>query len=147
MAQAGNEKPPVYNFDQFRPWLEKQNDTLYVINFWATWCKPCVAELPNFERIDKEYADRPVKVVLASLDFPKRITSQLIPFIHKNNITATVVVLHDPDANRWIPLVNPDWSGTIPATLIYKNDERTFYEGQLEYEELKSMIQNKLGEK
>ena len=43
-----------YNFDGLQPFLNQKNDTLYVINFWATWCVPCVKELPIFEKINNE---------------------------------------------------------------------------------------------
>tara|TARA_R100001369_G_scaffold77006_2_gene106262 strand:+ start:2153 stop:2785 length:633 start_codon:yes stop_codon:yes gene_type:complete len=136
---------PSYNFETFQEKiLQKSNDTTYVVNFWATWCKPCVKELPYFERINKEYADKKVKVILASLDFPNKVQSQVVPFIKKNKLHSEIVLLDDADANSWIPKVSEAWSGAIPATVIYKNDSRTFYEKSFTYEELKTEIQNLL---
>ncbi len=136
---------PSYDFKTFQEKiLQKSNDTTYVVNFWATWCKPCVKELPYFERINKEYADKKVKVILASLDFPNKIQSQVVPFIKKNKLHSEIVLLDDADANSWIPKVSKEWSGAIPATVIYKNDSRTFYEKSFTYEELKTEIQNLL---
>ena len=136
---------PSYDFKTFQEKiLQKSNDTTYVVNFWATWCKPCVKELPYFERINKEYADKKVKVILASLDFPNKIQSQVVPFIKKNKLHSEIVLLDDADANSWIPKVSKEWSGAIPATVIYKNDSRAFYEKSFTYEELKTEIQNLL---
>jgi thiol-disulfide isomerase/thioredoxin len=137
-------QPRVLSFDDFEPHLHFSNDTTYLVNFWASWCVPCVDELPAFEKISMEYQDRPVKVLLVSLDFPKQIESRLIPFLDKHQITSEVVVLNDPDANRWINKVHPDWSGTIPATVIYNKDKRDFHEGSFTYEELKSIVEQKL---
>ena len=136
---------PAYDFDTFqRKILQKNNDTTYVVNFWATWCKPCVKELPYFEKINKEYADKKVKVVLASLDFPNKVQSQVVPFIKKNKLHSEIILLDDPDANNWIPKVSEEWSGAIPATVIYKNDTRIFYEQSFTYEELENEIQKVL---
>ncbi|RFN60414.1 TlpA family protein disulfide reductase [Marixanthomonas ophiurae] len=136
---------PSYDFEAFqKKILQKSNDTTYVVNFWATWCKPCVKELPYFERINREYADKKVKVILASLDFPNKVQSQVVPFIKKNKLHSEIVLLDDADANSWIPQVSEKWSGAIPATVIYKNDSRTFYEKSFTYEELKTEIQKLL---
>ena len=43
-------------YKELKPLLQKTTDSIYVVNFWATWCKPCVAELPYFEKLNKEYA-------------------------------------------------------------------------------------------
>ena len=137
-------QPRVLSFDDFEPHLHFSNDTTYLVNFWASWCTPCVEELPAFERIGEEYKDKSVKVILVSLDFPKQIESRLIPFIEKHQISSEVLVLNDPDANKWINRVNPGWSGTIPATLIYNQQNRDFHEGSFTYNELKLIVEQKL---
>ncbi|WGK63860.1 TlpA disulfide reductase family protein [Croceiramulus getboli] len=133
---------PIYNFDQLEPLLQLDDDTVHVVNFWATWCKPCIKELPQFEALKSSYNNQEVDVLLVSLDFKEQLESQLLPFIKKRNIKSPVVFLDDPKGNTWIPKVDPDWSGAIPATIIYKNDravffERSFEEGELEQEVLK----------
>lgn len=129
------------NFEEFdSKYLQKKNDTTYVINFWATWCKPCVEELPAFEKINEQYSGQKVKVILASLDFPDRIEKQVIPFIKKYNLQSEVVLLDDPDANSWIPRVSQEWSGAIPATVIYNQEDRKFFEGSFTYDELKTEL-------
>jgi thiol-disulfide isomerase/thioredoxin len=134
---------PEMNFDTFKSWLNKNNDTVYVINFWATWCKPCVEELPVFLKAASELKNEKVKFVFVSLDFPKYKDSRLIRFIQSHKIKELVILLNDPNSNRWINLVNPDWSGAIPATVIYKGSDKTFIEGSLTYIELKQIIKSK----
>jgi len=131
---------PIVDFDGIEPLLNRKNDTLYVINFWATWCTPCVKELPYFEDVNKEFANKKVKVILVNLDFPNHYENRLIPFIKEKGIKSQVIMLDDPDANRWINLVHPSWSGAIPATLIYNRNERLFFEKAFERSELFEII-------
>ena len=134
---------PVYDFKGFEPLLYINNDTTYVVNFWATWCKPCVAEMPYFEQLHDNYKDQKVKVLLVSLDFSTQIEKKLIPFIEKRQLKPEVIVLDDPDANGWIDKVDPKWSGAIPATIIFKGDKRGFFEQSFEsYEDLVAVMES-----
>ncbi|WKD85866.1 Thioredoxin [Polaribacter huanghezhanensis] len=132
----------VYNFENFKPFLNQKNDTTYVVNFWATWCVPCVKELPNFEKINEEYSNKKVKIILVSLDFANKIKTQLIPFIQKKGIKSKVILLNEPDANSWISKIDKDWTGAVPATLIYNKNHRKFYSKPFTYNELKTEINN-----
>lgn len=137
---TSEEKIPSIDFEELQPLLNKYNDTTYVVNFWATWCKPCIKELPAFEKLNTDYGQKKVKVLLVSLDFPKQLESQVIPFIEKLNITSQVVLLNDPDANSWIPKVDTSWTGAIPATLIYNALSRKFYERSFTYNDLENEL-------
>jgi len=108
--------------------VELSNDTTYVINFWATWCAPCVKELPYFEELNAMYEDQAFKQILVTLDDPKKLDKKVIPFLVKNNIQSQVVLLADGKPNRWIDKVDPSWSGAIPITIICRGNERLFYE-------------------
>lgn len=132
---------PSYNYKELAPLLSKNDAKTYVINFWATWCAPCVKELPAFEKLLDTYKDQNVEVLLVSLDFPSQIQSKLIPFLKKNQLKAQVVLLNDPDQDSWIPKINKNWSGAIPATLIYNSKKRAFYERSFEYGELENELQ------
>jgi thiol-disulfide isomerase/thioredoxin len=130
----------VVDYNGLAPILNKKNDTIYVVNFWATWCKPCVKELPAFEQLGIAYKDKKVKVILVSLDFPEKLTSQVLPFLESNEIASEVILLDDADANSWIPKISEEWSGAIPATIVYKNEIRTFYERSFSYQELETEL-------
>jgi len=116
-------------FDNYTA-LEKavlsDKNTIYVVNFWATWCAPCVKELPYFEKLNLE--NKSVKVVLVSLDFKNQFETKLLPFLKKRKINSEVVFLTDKDYNSWFLKVDKDWSGALPATLIIKNGKKTFAE-------------------
>jgi len=129
-----------YNFDEFEKFLQKKNDTTYVINFWATWCRPCVAELPYFFQLEEELKNEKIHFIYVSLDFPTSVESNLIPYLIKKDINAHVVLLDDPDANTWIPKVSGGWQGSIPATVIYNQTGDSFFEQSFNYNSLKREI-------
>lgn len=135
------ESIPVMDFPEFEELLHQENNTTYIINFWATWCIPCRKELPVFEQINKETGDQKLKVILVSLDMADKVQETLMPYLEKNRITSQVILLDDPDSNSWINKVSPQWSGSIPATLIYKGKNSKFHEKTFEYEGLKKAIE------
>lgn len=119
--------------------IAAERDKIQIINFWATWCGPCIKELPLFEKITSE--GRPdVKVILVSLDLdldpdPEKVYR----FIDRKNIQSEVLLLNEPDPNSWINNIEPQWSGALPATVIInpKTGKRKFIgrslrEGELE---------------
>jgi len=125
------ESIPKVDFSEIEKILSIQDDTLRVFNFWATWCKPCVEELPILEELSQKNKGKLFAMYYISLDFPKQIESKLVPFLKENPLNGKVIVLDDPDSNSWIDKVNPNWSGAIPATIITKGDKNGFHEGQL----------------
>ncbi len=135
-------KVKVYDdYEAFKDLLQTESDSTYVINFWATWCKPCVAELPYFEDLHDHFQHEKVKVILVSLDFKRKIETKLKPFIKKNSLKSEVVVMADPKMNDWIGQVDDDWSGTIPATLVFNKAYYSFTEGEFDSaDQLKDLV-------
>ena len=132
----------AYDFSGFEYFLQQKNDTTYVVNFWATWCEPCVEELPHFEKLNEKYKEDKVKVILVSLDIFKQVETKLLPFIKEKQLKSEVIYLRDPDQNTWLPKVDSTWSGAIPATVIYNKEQRKFYERSFTYEELEKEVSN-----
>jgi len=129
----------TYSYDGFeKAFLSPKTDKIKVINFWATWCKPCVKELPYFEELTNKNHD--IEVVLVSLDMTSQKESKLIPFLSKEKLKSKVVHMDEPDANSWIPKISNDWSGAIPATLIIDKNKKKFYEQSFDYKELVEAI-------
>lgn len=130
-------------YDELEKSLNFHPDTTYIINFWATWCLPCVKELPYFEAFHKKFQKAPFKVILLSLDFSKQIHTHLLPFLEKNDITSKVWALTDTKYNDWMHKINDEWSGSIPATWIIYGKNHHFIEKDFKSkEDLESYILN-----
>ena len=126
--------------------LHVNDHRLHVVNFWATWCSPCVKELTGFEKAMEEYPANKVSFLFVSLDFPSSYEKTLIPFIENRKIKSKVVLMTEQDADSWIRMVNENWQGNIPATLIYNasSKKRIFHSSPLDYDELKTLIEDNL---
>lgn len=129
----------VYDFNGLEKFLSTTDDKTYVVNFWATWCAPCVKELPYFEKLNATYSDQ-LEVILVSLDFPGKYETKLKPYIKEKNLQSKVIALNDVDSNSWIPKIDESWTGAIPATIIFNKTKRQFYEQSFTYEELENEI-------
>lgn len=124
-----------------------QTDTLHVVNFWATWCAPCVKELPHFEELGLEMASDKVKVTLVSLDYADRLDSRVLPFVKEKGLRSRLLLLDERDPNQWIPAIDTTWTGSIPATAIYRNGQRLgFAEREFDAYGLKAWVRSFLGE-
>ena len=108
--------------------------------FWATWCRPCVKELPYFEFVNETYSKKNVKVLLVSLDFPSQVESKIKPYIFTKKIKSKLLLLDDPDLKTWIPKVSDKWGGGIPATLIVNRSNYNFYPNPFDQESLVNEI-------
>lgn len=129
--------------------LEKRfaegRDTVFVVNFWATWCGPCVKEIPNFDKLQISYSHLPLKVILISVDFKSKLEKVVVPFVKRNQIKSEVYLLNEQSEQDYIDKVSKQWSGSLPATLIVNRQKglRNFYEQEFNYEQLeKTYINN-----
>lgn len=121
--------------------MNRQDDKIYVINFWATWCIPCVKELPAFERLREEYYDKSVEVILISLDLSSQKDNVVVPFLKRKRIKSPVFIFNDSNEQFWIEDISKDWTGSIPSTLIYNKKQRIFYERTFNYKQLNEVLQ------
>ena len=126
----------VYRIDELVHRI-KNSDTTYVINFWATWCKPCVAELPSFDSLSKISN---VKILLVSLDFKDDLEKKVNPFLKSHNIKMECVLLDEINGNDFIDKIDKAWTGAIPATLIKNKDYRVFIEKKIHLSELQKHL-------
>lgn len=120
--------------------VTKNDDTLRVVNFWATWCGPCVAEMPHFEKLERNKGAQKLQVIFVSLDFPSQLQKRVVPFVKKRKLQSQVMLFDGGDPNEWIDKVEPRWTGSIPATLFLYKGKRIFYEGPLTEQELLSYV-------
>ncbi len=122
--------------------FSKDNDTVYVVNFWATFCKPCIAEIPGFMDVVKKYEKQKVKLLLVSLDLPTYYPAKIAAFAKKNNYTARIVWLNETNADHFCPMIDKSWSGAIPATIVVNNKKgyRKFMEGEMGTNDFEEMV-------
>ncbi|KMQ66972.1 thioredoxin [Chryseobacterium angstadtii] len=137
---------PSMKYEDLEKRIQKENDKLLIVNFWATTCAPCVKELPHFMELNNQYKDNPkFKMILVSLD---RLVDKerVIKFIKNKNLTAEVILLDDVKRmNTWIPKFEKNWDGNIPITLFYKNGEKVhFNDGEMSKEDLEKTIKDNL---
>jgi thiol-disulfide isomerase/thioredoxin len=117
-------------------------DTLYIVNFWATWCAPCVQELPEFDALKSRYKNAPVKVVLVSLDFKEDYPYKLARFVERKRLTPEIIWLSDTDPNVFIPKIDNSWEGSIPATVIVHPGKqfKQFIEGSVTEKQISKIV-------
>ncbi len=129
-----------YEKMEHRLQAEENDNTIYVVNFWATWCVQCRKELPEMVKLDEKYKkDNNVKILFVNLDEEDR-QRFVNPFLRKYNIRGEVISLVDPDQEKWINGIEKSWSGSLPGTLFFKGKHRKFYGYPLTYDELERNI-------
>lgn len=113
-----------------------------IVNFWATYCKPCLEEIPYFQELTKKYKTDSVTLLLVSLDLQEAYPAQIKNFAIKRKLTAPIQWLDEFNADYFCPKVDSAWSGAIPATLFVNNKMgyRKFFEAQLSREKFEKEI-------
>lgn len=132
---------PAWKLTDLRNYLQKEQGVL-VVNFWATFCKPCMEEMPHLLSLAEKYRNKDVKLLLVNLDMSSQYPKKLKRFVKKNRISATVVWLDETNADIFCPAVDPKWSGSIPATLFLNSvtGYRRLAEGEMDATELEKAI-------
>ena len=136
----------VIKFGKLHSLLEEKGEQVHIINFWATWCAPCVKELPLFEALYAK-SDPRVRVTLISLDFADEL-NKVNAFINQRKIKSPVLLLDEIDYNSWIDRVEKSWGGAIPATLFINQQtgHRKFVDRELKEGEPEKIIASLLNE-
>ncbi len=124
-----------------------ESKTPMIIVFWATFCKPCVEEIPYFQEEVKKHAKDNLKLLLVSLDLEDYYPAKIRTFVAKRKFTSPIVWLNESNADYFCPKIDSAWSGAIPASLFVNNKTgyRKFFEDQLSRECLQKEIMAILG--
>lgn len=125
----------------------KKSETPVIINFWATYCIPCIEEIPYFQDLVKKYDSTGIKLLLVSLDFENFYPDKIRKFANKQKFTAAIVWLDETNADYFCPKIDSAWSGVMPATLFVNNKSgyRSFFEEQIPKEKLEMEIRKMTG--
>jgi len=129
-------------------YYSKKSDTVYVVSFWATFCRPCVGEIPFIQDITKKYNDKKVKLLLVSLDLPGYYPGKIAAFAKKNGITASIVWLNETDADYFCNMIDKKWGGSIPATIIVNagTGYKKFFEQEFKPDEFERELKLAIGD-
>lgn len=121
--------------------IEKKSDKILVMNFWATWCAPCIKELPHFEQLTTSRNDVDVHLVSIDLDLDPN-PDKVYRFIARKKLKSIVYLLDERDPNSWIDKIDNSWEGAIPATLVVNREtgKRKFVSKELKEGELEQLI-------
>lgn len=141
-APSFAQRVAVLRFPALQQRLAQPSDTTYLVNFWATWCGPCVQEMPTIEKVRAAYATQKVKVLLVSLDYVSQLDKKVKPFVQKRQLRSEVLLLNETDPNTWRQKVDAKWSGSLPFTLIFNNrtKQRATFEQPLTAAELTAAL-------
>lgn len=132
----------LIKLSQLQTLIEEKSDQIKVINFWATWCAPCVKELPLFESLNQDRKD--AKVILVSMDIDLDPSPEKVyKFVARKKILSHVVILDERDPNAWINKIDKTWSGALPSTLFINTatGKRKFVEREMHAGELEKFIE------
>lgn len=127
--------------------LIRQSEHPVIVNFWATWCKPCVEELPSLIREMKAHKEDSLQLILVSLDDQEAYNGKLKTFIRERNYEGLFLWLDETNADLFCPVIDSSWSGAIPATLLLnkKRNYRKFVEAKLADESIKQLLNEMFG--
>lgn len=118
-----------------------------LIGFWATWCKPCIAEIPGLESTVKKFENDSIQLLLVSLDSKEDFPDAILKTVNQRHFTAPLAWLDETNADYFCPKIDSNWSGAIPASLLInpKTGQRKFFEQPLDPEKLEKEIMAILG--
>jgi thiol-disulfide isomerase/thioredoxin len=145
---VGSQAIPKWKIEDVVRSFSAKNDTTYVVNFWATFCKPCIEEIPDFIKTVEKYKSKKVKLLLVSLDLPSYYPAKIAAFAKKNNYKTNIAWLDETNADHFCPMIDAKWSGAIPATIIVNNKTgyRKFFEDQVSAEDFEAVLKAAMGE-
>ena len=127
------------NIDEVESYIQSRAEPA-VINFWATWCVPCIEEMPWLNKMVGQRKD--VELIFVSVDNEKAYPEKIRAMINRKKIQATLIWLNETDADVFCPRIDKNWSGSIPATLMvnHKRNYRKFIEQQISPPELRKEL-------
>ena len=146
-AGSNAQSIPSWKITDLEEYISK-SDTPVVITFWATYCIPCIKEIPYFQEVVKKHKDKGVKLLLVSLDFKEDYPAKVSKFATKRKFTSPIVWLDETNADYFCPKVDSAWSGVMPATLFINNKKghRSFFEEEMPKEKFEAEVKKMLND-
>jgi peroxiredoxin len=125
---------------------KNDTDKLLLVNLWATWCGPCVAEMPDFVTMHRMYRKRNFQLVTISLDEPDKQDAAL-KVLKENHASTLNYILHTEDRDKFAEALDKDWPGPLPYTLLIAPGGKVIYRkvGQIDPLEVKKAVADYIG--
>jgi thiol-disulfide isomerase/thioredoxin len=113
------EVKPLSSINDIRQVMDSNKGKVLLLNFWATWCKPCVKEFPELLKLYNDYKNKEFEIVFISTDVPEDVDSKVIPFLKNQGVDFITYYNNFNDPAELINFVDMKWEGAIPSTYIY----------------------------
>ena len=139
--ESGSQSIAKWKITDLENYITK-SDTPVVVSFWATYCVPCIKEIPYFQEVVAKYKEKGVKLLLVSLDFKESFPDKISSFAEKKKFTSPIIWLDETNADYFCPRIDSKWSGVMPATLFINNKKghRSFFEEEMPKEKFEDEI-------
>jgi thiol-disulfide isomerase/thioredoxin len=108
----------------FRAALDARRERVVLVNFWATWCRPCLKELPELIGLEKKYAARGFELLAVSLDDPADQETIVRPFLAKWFPELRSLMRRSPDMDAMVSVVDPAWNEVLPTSYVLDGSGR-----------------------
>ena len=112
----------ITSTDEYKALLDNSKGKVILVNFWATWCPPCVKEFPELVKLYNDYKDKEFVLMFISLDDKSEYDSKLLPFLKKQGVDFTSYFGNFSNPETIMNYVDKSWQGEIPYTGIYDKD-------------------------
>ncbi len=128
--------------EEMKAIIEANKGSVILVNFWATWCPPCVKEFPDILKLNKEYSEKGLKVVFVSLDDASETESKLKPFLKKQGVDFVTYQGIFPKPEDLTDVIDKSWGGEIPVTYFYDREGKkaASFSGSKKYEEFEKAV-------
>ncbi len=133
---------PLNKVDDVKALMDASKGKVVLLNFWATWCKPCIKEFPELVKLYNNYKDKGFTIVFISADVPEEIKTKVVPFLKTQGVDFLTYYNGFDNPEDLINFIDKNWQGAIPSTYIYDKDGKmeSSMLGSKKYEDFESLI-------
>lgn len=138
---------PLLTAKDLRALLEKHRGRVVLVNFWATFCAPCIREIPELVRLERELGPRGFTLVGVALDEPADRATRVEPFRAKYFADFPTYLRNEADMDALVSALDPAWNEILPTSYIVGRDGKVVrrIQGGKSYEAFREAVLPALG--